>query len=371
MKISMWMLHDVIANSIDSHNLSTEAEARKLTGVLPFLPDEAITDDHVYLIQASELKNVHTSSNTCLVICGDGIKSDFNCNCQYIRLQTGVSTGEALVHILKAFEDYNAWYDKLREALIGKPDLTHICEIGNELLENYITLFDPEHMLIAYASLPDNMIGSVLEKKAGPYYALKDEAYKAMVNRPDHEDDMRAEQAAFFFDPVRQLRIIYANVGPGRFECRLCIGEEKRAFKPSDPQICEILAEVLLTALQEEHSSGTGTKTHLRNLLHDLLMEQSVEDLMLDRNLMAWQWKRLDKYFCLVLEKKNPGSKLVSNDRYICTRIEELLPDACSFMLDGKIVCIARLLPDETPKMTVEKLSGFFSRQHLHSGGKR
>ena len=271
-----------------------------------------------------------------------------------------MSAGAAFKLVLHAFEKYNAWYDRLRQELIGNPDLMRICEIGNELLENYITLFNPEHVLIAYADLPSQMIGSVLENKSGPYYTLTDTAYKAMVSSPEHTDDTRAEHAAYFYDPMRQLRVLYANVGPGSFECRLCIGEEKRQFKQGDAQLCEILAEVLLTAFQNDHLSGAGTKTNLRDLLQSILKEYGVESLTLDQNLAGMRWSRYDRFICLEIEKINPNNKFVSNDRYICSRIEELLNDnACAFLMDGKIICLARLLSDELPEQVVEPLSGF------------
>ncbi len=360
MRISMWMLYDAISASVCDHNLGDTAETRLLEGVLPFLPGESAAADHVYLAHISDLGKERLSDGVSLVIYGDGDAVQADIGNQYIRLEPELSAGASFKLVLNAFEKYNTWYDRLRQELIGKPDLMRICEIGNELLDNYITLFNPEHVLIAYADLPPQMIGSVLENKGGSYYSLTDTAYKAMVSSPQHTDDMRAEHAAFFFDPMRQLRILYANVGPGSFECRLCIGEEKRLFKQSDAQLCEVLAEVLLTAFQNDHLSGAGTKTNLRDLLQSILKEYSVENVTLERNLTGIQWSRYDSFICMEIEKINPDNMFVSNDRYICSRIEELLnDDACAFFMDGKIICLARLLPEEQPEQVVERLAGF------------
>jgi hypothetical protein len=356
----MWMLYDAISASICDDNLGGTAEKRRLEGALPFLPGESAAADHVYLAHISDLGKEHLNEALCLVIYGDGDNSVADLDVEYIRLSPDLSAGAAFKLVLNAFEKYNAWYDRLRQELIGNPDLMRICEIGNELLENYITLFNPEHTLIAYADLPQQMIGSVLENKSGSYYSLTDAAYKAMVSSPEHTDDLRAEHAAYFFDPMRQLRVLYANVGPDSFECRLCIGEEKRQFKQSDAQLCEILAEVLLTAFQNEHLSGAGTKTNLRDLLQSVLQEYTIENLTLDQNLAAMKWSRYDKFICMEIEKINPNNKFISNDRYICSRIEELLnEDACAFLMDGNIICLARLQPNELPEQVIKRLSGF------------
>jgi hypothetical protein len=358
MKISMWMLFDAIADAVHDHNLNEVSQMRCLEGVLPLLQGEQMTDDHVYLGHITGLSELCRNEESFLIIYGDGSPGPDGA-VQYIRLMPELDMSAAFRLVLKAFEKYNAWFDKLQQELIGNPDLMRLCETGNELIENYITLFDPEHILLAYAAMPPGLIGSVLEQKSGPHYVLTDTAYKAMINSPYHQDDTQAERAAFSYDPMTQLRVLYANVGPGRFECRLCIGEEKRPFKRSDPQLCEILAEVLLVALEKDHLSGISAKTNLRDMIQGILREKSVDDFTLDQNLKIWQWSRHDRFICMEIEKMNPDSKFLSNDRYVCSRVEELLKDACAFMLEGKVVCVARLMPQDQVKQILDRIGGF------------
>ncbi len=366
MKISMWMLHDAMSSLVTGHNLSDAASSRHIAGALPYVENDSMSTDHVYIMPAHLISKEHLKDNVCLVVYGAGqtaALSDPLNQCQYIRLQPGLSAADCIKNVLMAFEHYNNWYAALQKELIGNPDLTRICEIGYKLLGNYITLFDPEHNLIAYANIPDKMIGSVLERKDGPYYVLTDQSIKSMVGSPGHTDDLRAEHADYFYDAARKMRILYANVGPGRFECRLCIGEQYRPFKNSDMQLCEILAETLLTAMQVDHSRGAAIKTQLRDTLRDIINGQFITDveMELERNLELRKWARHDKFICIELVKRNPSSRLVSSDQYICSRMEEMLPDACSFMLDTKIVCIDRLLSNESADQTIERLRDFLT----------
>lgn len=358
MLLSMWMLFDALSGSVCDHNLDEAAQAQQIKGALPFFPAREISSEYVYVSQAAGMENTCTNGAEFFVLFGDGSDIEPDCAYRYIRLQPCLNAAEAMHIVLKAFERYNDWYGKLQQELIGTPDLTRILNIGNELLDNYITLYGPEHELIAHAALPPDLLDNVLEKR-GSSYVLSDKAYKSMVNRPDHQDDTRAEHAAFYTDPTRGLSILYANIGPGTFECRLCIGENRRPFTKSDPQLCEILAQILLTAFQKDYLSRADTKTYFRDLLHGILKGLPTEAPVLEHNLAALQWARRDRYVCLKIEKVNPAGRFMSSDWYICHRIENLLTDACALMLDGQIVCVARIQEGEKKEQALDRLGDF------------
>jgi hypothetical protein len=228
-------------------------------------------------------------------------------------------------------------------------------------LENFTALYDPNHACVAYALLPEHIVGSMLEKKGGAFYTLSDKAYMSIVGRPDHRDDTRPECAALFVDPVKGDRIMYANIGPGNYDYRLCVGEKIRRFRRGDTQICEILAEICLSALQIGSLGVSHTKDQIHDLLRGAIHNGFADGDAVGKFIEALHWPRFDRYMCLSIEKSEASAEFISSDRYICMRVEELLGDACSFITKGKIACVVRLGDRENEDTVSERLAEFFS----------
>ncbi|MDR1328477.1 MAG: helix-turn-helix domain-containing protein [Oscillospiraceae bacterium] len=360
LKLSLWMIADALGDSVLAHNLDGAAEVCRFDAVLPYgaeLCADGGAGDNVWLMRG-ELAG-EAPDGAAVIVCGHaaGIPG----GCAYIMLRPDITYETALALAIQVFTKYDRWYSRLRDELIGEnPELSRICKIGQELLDNYLTLFNPEHLLIAHTELPAAVVDEFLERRTDRYYALSDEAYLSLVNRPDHIDDMRAEHAAYYCDEGRDSVVLYANVGPGEFECRLTIGESARPFRRSDAQLCEIVAQTLLSALRAGSAKDTSTQLVFRELMSMLADGVYVEDAQLKLELGAKQWGRFDRFCCISVEKVDVGKRFVASDRYICTRIEELLGDACAFLRDGVIICCGRLSENESPLSLTERLGGFF-----------
>ena len=345
MKLSMWMVFDAIAPYIRRHNLDEASSERCVSGALPYLPARALSDDHIYVISAYDAHRLTVDTRMFQVIFGAAAADPIQMNCQYILLEPGLSFQQALSIVLEAFEKYNHWYDKLQQELTGVPDLMRICGIGYELLENPILLFAPDHVLVASADIDHSSGSSVLEKKSGSTLALSDEAYKAIVSRPGHEDDLQTDKVSFMENPLGYGNILYVNILCRQLEYRLCVNDNNRGIRNGDFQLCKILSEALKTALQMEHSKADSSKAALYELFQNIICSRAVEIQSCDDTLAAWDWRRRDSYLCLCMEKTNQNQRFVSNDQYICSKVEELLADACAFMHEGRLVCIVRLTP--------------------------
>ena len=61
----------------------------------------------------------------------------------------------------------------------------------------------------------------------------------------------------------------------------------------------------------------------------------------------------------MCVEKTNVNQQFVSNDQYICSKIEELLGEACAFMMNGKLICIVHLNKSLEREDIPERLSSF------------
>ncbi len=341
MKISASMLFDSIFTTIQTYSMGQPSNECRINGILPYLPDVPMASDHAYVISADSLKDIQPANDITLIIYGLSPDSTASLpDCQCLVLHSGISFGEALALALGAMEKYNNWYEEMQAELTGTPDLDRICSVAFRLLNNTILFFDPNHILLASVNV--NTRTSYLENTDSSAVMLSDDAYKAIVNRPEHEDHTDVGQVFFMENPLGG-NTLYTNIVCNDKEYRLCINDTNRGFRPGDLQLCKILSDTLQTAMEMDRSRETAAKADLCDLFINILNHDSPDPAVCETTLSAWNWQQNDDYICLCVEKTNTYQQFVSNDQYICTRIEELLGDACSFMLGGRVICIVHL----------------------------
>ncbi len=357
MKISMLMLLDRIAASVNRHSLGDMPAELVLSGALPYLPGRPMQPDHAYVISAADALHLPDSGRNLLIIYGD--ENDYSApDFPHIVLRKSVDFGTALALVLEAFERYNHWYETLQDELAGVPDLSRICTIGCELLENPILLFAPDHTLAASGKLDLSRGTTYLEAKGGSVFALTDEAYWAIVGRPEYTDDVEIGQVTYMANPLGG-NTLYTNIVCRQLEYRLCVNDTSRPFTPGDMQICKIISDTLQTAMEMDHSREGSAKADLCDLFRDLLDRREVENESGVAILSAWNWVRYDRFICLVMEKTNQNLRFVSNDQYICSKLEELLSDVCTFIHDGRLICMIHLGGSLTADSIQERLEVF------------
>lgn len=355
MKISMWMIFDAISHAVQHYELSDVAAECRISGVLPYLPDQPFSDDHIYVISAEDASKTYTHKSTFLVIYGAGVNESLKLNCQYIILHPEISLTEAFSLLLSTFEKYNSWLEKLNHELTEVPDLMRICSIGYEQLQNPILLFDPNHVLLASADIDSS---NFLEKRNGSTLVLSDNAFKTIVNRPEYKDYLEIGRVSSMENPLGG-NTLYTNILCRQHEYRLCVNDTNRGFRPGDLQLCKILSDTLQKAMEMDHSRETAAKAELCELFINILEQRSIDPQVYDNILSTWNWPKSGHYICLCIEKTNLKLKFVSNDRYICSKTEELLSDACAFMLNGQLICIVHLSEEFGAKSIPQRLESF------------
>lgn len=358
MKISMSMIFDSIFSTVRAYSLTKPSAECRISGILPFLPDMPMTGDHAYVISAQNLPDAASGDDIFLIIYGSADPEELSAlNCQYMALHPTISFGEALAIALSAMEKYSQWHERLQTVLAESGDLQQICSIGFELLNNPIMLFDPDHALLASSNAGDG-VSPYLEQRDDSTLMLSDDAFKTIVNRPEYEDYIELGTVSHMENPLGG-NTLYSNIVRDRHQYRLCVNDTNRGFRPGDPQICKLLSDALQAAMDRDHSRETAAKAELCDLFVDLLERREVEPLTCERVLGAWNWNRSDRYICLSVEKTNTNLRFVANDQYICSKIEELLSDACAFMLDGRVICMVHLSGELSAESIPGKLESF------------
>ena len=201
MKISASMLFDSISYAVRNVSMNKSSTECCIVGILPYLPDVPMSSDHAYVISADSLVDIQPAGDITLIIYDMPEDPEFPLpDCQCLTLCPGISFSEGLGLALSAMERYNGWYEKMQAELTGSPDLNRICDIAHQLLNNPILLFDPNHVLLA--SVDAVLHNSYLQRGDGAALMLSDDAFKAIINRPEHEDHTDVGQVYFMENPL-------------------------------------------------------------------------------------------------------------------------------------------------------------------------
>ena len=230
MKISMYMMLDSIASEVRNYSLSAPSEECCISGVLPYLPDIPITENHIYVTDPENAVDFRELANCFLIIYGLPQTAPLpELSCQHIVLHPEISFSEALSLALRAAEKYDHWYERMRSALSGVPDLNQICSIGFELLNNPILLFAPNHALVASKDVSGSHRSAFLEARGDSAVFLSDEAYKTIVSRPEYEDYLDIGRVSYMENPLGG-NTLYANISCNQHDYRLCVNDTNRGF---------------------------------------------------------------------------------------------------------------------------------------------
>jgi len=358
-KINANMLFDSMLSAIQSYSVETGSNECRICGILPYLPDVPMASDHAYVISAYSLSDIQPTDDLTLIIYGyPGCSTVALPNCQYAVLHPEISFAEALTLALGSVEKYNTWHERMQSELVDAPDLNRICNIAYQLLNNPILLFDPNHALIASMDISQNHLSSFLETGSNETLVLSDDAYKTIVSSSEFKDYTEVGEVSYMANPLGG-NTIYTNIACSGKEYRLCVNDTNRGFRPGDLQICKILSDTLQIALETDSSRETAAKADICELFAAIVKNEPVEPSVCVSALAPWNWRIDDDYICLAIEKINTSLQFVSNDQYICSKIEDLLGDACAFMLEGRLICMIHLNHELSEDSIAEKLESF------------
>jgi|GEM_PF-5288388 len=377
MRVSMWMMYDALAAIVGGHRLNDLSGKRCLGGVLPHIAEEAFTDDRLYVVDATGGDVFRIPDERCyLLIVGEGYEPSETHLCQCLYVNSSVGVMRAVAAAERAYQRYGEWYDRLNAELLGNHDLNRLCEIGAEMLDNPIMIYDRDYAVIGnnlFPAYPEYF--NMLDRQSS-YYITKPDALAVLKSMPSFRETFETHGAEMFkaTQPLRTIPGIstidslYVNFGYGHvYEGRIVIPQRNHAARQGDYQLAEILCDVVRIALKQPSMRSNELGQVFRTYLVSLIEGHAADDRQLADSLKLWEWPRRGRFLCLCMGLAE-GNSETSADLFICTKVELEVPGSCAIRYGGDIVCAMRLGDGETAEETVTDLDALLEGFVSHIG---
>ena len=165
-KLNMHILFDELSTYNPDARIDNSTEL-SLTQVR-FLPADfsGLSDDILYISDISTLKTITKNEKKLNFICHERDKSPLvessNNNLNVIYLDGTVSAQNLFEILLDIFEKYRLWNQRMLDCILNLGAMQKLMDIGVEMLQNPIALFNNSLELIIYSGqLPEHYEGTI------------------------------------------------------------------------------------------------------------------------------------------------------------------------------------------------------------------
>lgn len=303
MKLDMQILADELNDICIEKQIKDRPEDKLASVRMLRISAQSIVPEYVYVSGSAELAEQHRNRNLSAVIyTGD---SDI----QSLQLYTGIDvmhvTGEpddVFVRIQQIFERLSEWDERLNQAVMEHTEIQKIADIGAEVFNNPIAIFDSSITCLAKAGrLPekecDNPIWRTLMKENHPLSSSTSSSAFARMSRQHKQIESIAYARKLEINGCKPFDFLagymykngqrIANVGMTEIWNPISFGEVS---------LCEHFISRLQFWARSEFS--TASEEPAKQVVLNLLEGKSVPEAVINKSI-AWMGRKKNSNICL------------------------------------------------------------------------
>ena len=228
------------------------------------------------------------------------------------------------------FLKYQAIHARLTSAVMKNAPLQEILKIGEELFGNPLILFDKNYCILGEADSRLKKLELVCDKWSDSKM-LSIDMVNAIKTSPEYRRSSASSDICFVSDEYFAYNTLFVPVEGNTSPLTAAVMETERPLTLVHRQLALYFAGILRLALGRNHLSS-GHSLRFEDFLKELLYDTQIEQAVIDRYLLAMNWKNGDNYL-LVTFQTNRFDKINSIYNNICVNIEKRLRRALPFIL--------------------------------------
>lgn len=308
---------------------------------------EALENGKVYIARTYDLP---ASSNTeCLFICVGGspsiVRGNWNGEVLHIT-DPGIDIITVFNIILSTYEKIIDWECKMQALIENNADIEELVKASIPIFENRITVVDYDLHVLAYcADIEESGQKKVrLSKRVDRVPDNKSARFEGI-----HLQSIKHREPYTYKEDGDDGDVSYCiNLHMGdRFVGVCSLMEEHRPIRNSDYTLFQRFANYIQSALSVQSRALTSQFVSLKTIFTSLLQSLPVSHNDLNRALEVLN--RTDEkrnappptWICLVVKSANKGKTLPGG--YLCSALEELLPECAAITHEEMIVAFCKL----------------------------
>ena len=357
MKVSMFMMADALMESCGRGSLSEDSRRICLESVLPYT-GAPLTESAIYVVDTASLGVGSASGGIRLlgnrgyaILVGGNPETPLPSSLQYLVANEGIGFAMTLERALLAFLRFERWNARLTEELLGNCDLNALCEIGSDLMQRAILVFDKNYAIIGNSIPYEESIDSNHFEKRSSYYVTQPQALQDLVEKREFQDTFRTKGASFYRHP--DVRVdeedptgsssLYVNLGKGAtYQGRIVIPWQKGEPREGDYQIAELFCEAVRRAMRRPTLQSDELDRVFKTYFITMLEGRAESDRRFYDSLRLWNWQRHGRFACFWAEL-TPRAVETEAGAFLCFQIEKSLAGSCAVRYKEGVACVAPL----------------------------
>ena len=350
MQVSMYMMADALEGRFAHGHVSEASERLCIGAVMPYEAGQRFDEGILYVLDSRDCPSSPTVTGKCGYAIVVGCKPDWteDVAIEYLVAHDEDNLMRVVSVALQAFRAFEQWHERLVLELLGACDLNTLCEIGTDLLDQPVLIYDKNYNVIGNSIPEGDEAFTVFLEKRSSYYVTRPEVMRNLARQQGFEDTFHTRKAAVHYDAgsidgAYGDRSLYVNIGRGNvYQGRVVIPYSGTDPRPGDFQIAEIICEVVRTALRRPSLREADLDKVFRAYFVSLLEGRADDDRLLADSLRLWNWRRNGRFVCLWAQL-HPSAIAAEVDAFLCYRLEMELPGCCAVRYRDGIACVVPL----------------------------
>ena len=244
--------------------------------------------------------------------------------------------------VMEIFSHYADFERELSNTISSGGSLSELCCVARKYLHNPVYIHDNMFCIIGQSSLVEGVF-EINEQTKTPHIPLWmidefkfDEVYRNTF--AGRQADILGTHLNYF-----NVRSLYVNLWEDdEYHGRLLINEVESPIRPGQYKAAEFFAGYVILWIRNQALSNRQIHYSYEQAFVDLLTEGTTDERNLKTILDVLNWKREDRYLCLIIQSQDTGDAFRS-DLAINSRLSTVLSGHVSFRYQQRICVIINL----------------------------
>lgn len=245
--------------------------------------------------------------------------------------------------------------------------LDDLCELGEGLLENPVSIHDNWFMILARSSSSD----AIFPRSGSPWELIPQRFLDEFRIDAEYQKTYQHRQATLWRDSIdgEFCDTIYVNLYDGDvYQGRLLIMGNGRKFRRKDYLIAQLLARQAIVLLKAKRAGAVYRNRGTDDILWDILNGKYTEPAEFSVLMQTLQWEITDHFLCIRVQRQAPV-KSDSAEAILHRDLFQAFPGSYVMSISGQQCVLLNLTRSPVPLSRVRHMLSPLCRDYYQYGG--
>ena len=341
MKLSTSILAHRLKSRFTLQNKKALSDELHLERVLYYCDGDEMQDHKIYICTRDQVaeQDLIVPEKAVLFSIGKIRTRNTGKNGQVFQLIDDTSPFLLFNEIQRIFDYYEKWDNRLYELANQEGSIQEMLDESFRVFHNPMIVHTADYFVIGYSSMIDTRpeLSGLVDPDA--IFERNQESQEG-----GKKVDLTRKKGSFFYpDFITGTRSLCVNMFEhDRYAYRILMVESSSRFDACDGALLEHLADYVSLALSKQMVLQADMGYRLDRILSDILSGPEQEPEILEQWFSEFGWLPEHRYFWINLKMAALDMENMTI-RFVCSHMEKMLPQSCSFQYQDHIVIFVNL----------------------------